>query len=454
MSNHNPFGNTDAFDEASDEDWGSLIEPSNKKPQTEIEVKPEEILQYIRKENLNFSKSDSPEVKTFYKKYGKTFAKQPTKRSVPLAELGNILHVLAIQSKPGGEFSDYWTKDKLYDFLGSFLDRHHQFLEEQTAEKSFFPLHTAMANRNVTFVLAVIDFKKLKNLESVLKQKRSGENYIQVALQASPSLLARIAQRCTELTLPVWEGLDKIGKESVTPLHTAVQRVYGLLLKGPLGNRLLAKAGTKAYTDAAKIYQEWKDQYLPQESKKHTYSANRKPGAIMSSEEVVGAEAEKGDQNGTAEDKEDTGPHSISRMDITRLMLRLIDFYEKSQSPLTQVETVKLFIKMCENALMSQSRTIDREKGVEVRETPYQKRLTELRTAWFQLVDFLNTDNIYVMDNFTTDEAAIRIVAIEDPVADTIRYHCMSRFSRDKIGKCLYQPGDGKHWIKSSIFYS
>jgi hypothetical protein len=450
MADHDPTKNEDAY-EGSDDDYAYVMTPMHE-IEKEVEVKPEEILTYIMEKNLEFSKPDSQEIKTFYSTYKKTFAKQQANRFV--AESGNLLHVLAIQSSPAGKFREYWTKDKLFDFLGCFLDQHYLFLEETTGERKDFPLHTAILNKNDSFTRAVLELKNLKNLKSVLVQTREGDNYIQVAVQASSSLMATVATRCTELTLPVWEGVDKIGKESVTPLHTAVQKVYRLLPKERLEDRLLAKPGHKMHSQAAEIYAKWKEQYVIKERKTHNQDVGdtkvgagaNQPVEASAVNEDADANGAKDDVNTTNQDDKDAGPDFVSRKDMTRLMFELISFYEKSQQPLSQVDTIKLFIKLCENALMSQSRIVDRKTMTTVRETPYQKRLAKLRTAWTQLVKALEKDNIWIKEDGITEEAAIRVVAIEDPVADTIRYHCLSRLNRDQIAKCLYQPGDGESW--------
>ena len=71
---------------------------------------------------------------------------------------------------------------------------------------------------------------------------------------------------------------------------------------------------------------------------------------------------------------------------------------------------------------------MDQNTKLEVRETPYQKRLAKLRIAWIQLVKALEHEQRMKLPF---------VLSRSDPVADTIRYHCVSRLNRDMIAKCL-----------------
>jgi hypothetical protein len=397
-------------EEGSDDEFSHVAAPE---PEAEkgVEVKPEDILARVRDEGLDFSKPDSDAVKAFYGEYSEPFAKQEARRVVE--EPGNLLHVLAVESAPNGRFSAHWTEERLSQFLRWFLQRHCAFLETRTSSKSNFPLHTAFLNGNHAFIRAILEFDDLKNLKRVLVQKKSNRNYIQVAFLANSPLVEDIARKCTELTLPVWNGSKASGKESETPLHVVVQKVHYGSPKKSLEHRLLAKVGSKDYGPVAKLFGNWK------------YVQERRKSKGDSSDNKV-----------------------VSPNDVADLLLDLIKDYQNAIG-MFQVGIVKLFIELSESTLEHQSReteSFDDGTIVDLRVTPYQERIMQLRFVWDDLITTIQKNGIFIEQEGTSDKAFRRVVT-EDPVADTIRYHCLRNFDRDKIARCLYQPGDGKSRI-------
>ncbi|KAJ8130648.1 hypothetical protein O1611_g2982 [Lasiodiplodia mahajangana] len=398
----------------------------------DIEDKPEDILARIVEESLDFSDDKSEAVESFYNRYKETFKKQETRRRTP--EPGNILHVLAkVRIQPGLSPS-YWTKEKLTQFLRWILGRHWALLESKIEESEWFPLHTAFRNENHAFIEAIIKFEGLKNAKAVFSQEKKARNYVQVAILAESPLLPVIAKKCAELTLPVWNGNPKaIGKGSETPLHIAVRRVLPVVAK-LLSNYLLAKPGTQYYSPIAELYSKWKLECATEQGNKN-YNASLTTTTQQHDPSTPGFTATPlNDMEPKPIDNK--LPINIPRECVAQLLLRLIK-YQQSQKSMSQVDVVKLFISLSETSLESQSVTTKKEAG----ETPYQERLARLEDAWEDINMALQGDKITVNNSGLGDEDALQMVINDDPIADTIRYHCLRHFDRDKIARCLYKPG-------------
>ena len=367
------------------------------------EIKPEVILNYVREKDLDFSQPDSSEIATFCSKFTDSLNRQ--KKGKQPEGPGHILHLLAEQSATEGSFANYWTQERLKHFLRWFFKHHWTFLEIPNNRKSHFPLHTAFMARNHVFIRVVLDDLSSEKLKKVLVQKTSGRNYIQVAYLACSPLLEVIAEKCTKLSLPVWRGSMMSGKESESPLHVAVKSILSKQTNESLQHQPLDEP-------VKQPFMKWIDSV--QERRK---------------------------RNGNSDNDMIASPN-----DIADLLISLIEDFQKGQDPISQVDVVKLFIRSCETALEHQSIRFDETRtglGVEIRATPYQERIAQLRNGWEILTDAIKRYGISIKPESTSDKAFRRVV-IEDPVADTIRYHCLRYFKRDKTTQCLYQPGDGK----------
>ncbi|KAL6831797.1 hypothetical protein V8C40DRAFT_159755 [Trichoderma camerunense] len=425
--------NRDKIDQGSDDEFYAVPKMVID-IEDEVEIKSETIIDEIVKSDINFSEPKSTVVERFYNKYKETFKKQEDRKAIP--EPGNILHVLASCSSPHDKSSDYWTSEKLTSFLRWILVDHSALLEGKIQDKKEFPLHRALFKRNHSFIQAVVEFDALKNAKTVLAQTRSRRNYIQAAIMAESPMVVSIARRCFELTLPVWNGSGKSGKESETPFHIAVRKVFHL--NGlSMDKVLLAEADIGEYSGIKRSYDEWKQQCVIKRRSKDD-SAPIQPLMIASQDN--GSTTDGSNNNSLA--KSERSIHHIPRESVVQLILQLIEENQKLKS-ISQVDIVKLLIELAQDSLESLSRT---DRGpIEVRETPYQERVARLGEAWDELIGILKKDNIHVDNSGLTEEEAMRSVVIGDPVADTIRYHCLRHFDRDKIARCLYQPGDERH---------
>ncbi|KAI1824956.1 hypothetical protein F4861DRAFT_538412 [Xylaria intraflava] len=428
-------------DEGSDDEFNSSARQSQKDADKEIEDKPEDILAHIVQENIDFSDEKSEKVESFYTRYKETFRKSNSQTRYAISEPGNILHVLAKGRFPTDESTAYWTKVKLTQFMRSLLHRHHMLLEVRV-EGDSYPLHIAFKSENHDFIQAIIEFDSLKNVGAVLRQKKKSRNYVQIAILLESPLLPAIARKCHELDLPVWNcDLNVAGKDSETPLHIAVRKVLRVQVseKEPLSDYLLAKPGSRDYTPIAKLYQRWKRECaLKQHGRDiRSFKSSSLANAIQ-----------PGVTNGTTDDTrlDNDGNSSLSsvpREYVVQLLVRLIDDYQQSRTSMSQVDIVKLLIDLSEDSLKAQS--IVRTADGDVRETPYQERIAKLWYIWEDLVEALEKDKIAVVDGGLGEEDAMQMVTINDPIADTIRYHCIRHFDRDKIARCLYKPGGERH---------
>ena len=361
----------------SDDEDDEFVPTAARKPREDgVEVKPESILRYVRDKALDFSEPDSDEITDFCREFTETLNRQENGRSPE--EPGNILHVLAEESAPKSKkFTEYWSYKRLSDFLGWVLQHHWSFLEIPIDRTSHFPLHTAFNNGNHVFIRLVLEFDELEKLKKVLMQKKLCRNYVQVALISQSPILGDIARKCTKLSLPVWSG-QSYGKESETPLHLAVKKVYSGEMKQLLQNQLLCH-----------------------------------------------------------------GRKTVSPNEVADHLIGYLKGSQNTQDSMAQADIVKLFIDHYENALAHQSRRYGKGTKIPVVVTPYQLRTAQLRKEWDELIETMKSEE-KTLEKEDTSEKAFRRVVIEDPVANTIKYHCLRNFDRDKITKCLYQPGEGK----------
>jgi hypothetical protein len=395
--------------EGSDSDDEFRIRKNRKLVIQQNEYQTKDILAEIVKLNLNFEEPESDEIKRFYTKYRETLRLQG-KRKSSVRDPGNILHVLAKDSAPNEESEQYWNEERLVSFMHWILNDHHDLLEGRTDARKDYPLFTALQEDNHTFIRAVLQFNGLKNVKSVLSQINDNLNYIHFAVLYRSPLVELFARKCAELALPVWNG-----PQNRTPLNAAVSEVFPPReFECTFSDELLTVNPT-----FANMYQKWKQEH-----------------DIVSSKQDVPVEATNG--TGPEIDK----PCPVSGEKIGQLLLRFVDLCQQSLKPISQVEIVKLFIDLSQDSLERQCRV---PKGPDTLMTPYQERIYRLKKAYDRLVPVLKKDNIAASYREMLEEDVMRMVVTKDPVAEAIRYHCLRHFDRDKIVRCLYQPGDERH---------
>ena len=269
--------------------------------------------------------------------------------------------------------------------------------------ESHFPLHTAFKENNHVFIQIALGSGESEKLKKVLMQKKGGRNYIQVALITYSPVLGDLVRKCIELSLQVWHGQKTSGRESETPLHIAIKKVYRMEI-----NTLIRK---KRLDDGliAELFGKWRKNV--QERREST--------------------------GNSSDDK------MVSSNDVADFLGCLIKDSQNAQDSMAQVDIVKLLIEQFDGALAHQSRREDEETKIEVVAMPYQLRAAHLRIEWDKWIDIIKEKGMSI-EREDTSEKAFRRAVIEDLVADTIRYRCLRYFKRDKIAQCLYQPGVGK----------
>ncbi|KAI1122612.1 hypothetical protein F5Y10DRAFT_253766 [Nemania abortiva] len=425
-------------DESGDDDLQWQPNPPRSDAKKKPEILPAEILADIRARDIDFSNPDSNEVQEFHKRYNETLSEQKDSKTVEGE--GNILHILATESSKFGEAGDYWDERKLSQFLKWLLKRHWEFLGAKNKLGQYYPLHTAIKNGNQTFIRAILGLEDLPNIKTVLAdQKCKDRGYVEVAVLSDSPMVEPIARRCAELSAQVWTSS---GRKGETPLHVAIAKICHSKGQPNLTKALICHAeDTENPSPAAKrVYDKWKQRHT---IKPFDNSEDSSVGAVKDTAKTVGEGAIDGyERNGN----HTLGP--VSRSDIVDLILEIICDYQHSQQPLSQVDTVKLFIELSDSfyALECRARRHQNEPGPG--RTPYQARIDKLKEAWKNVIDVITRDKIVIRERSTermTDEDALRMVMIRDPVADAIRYHCIRYYDRDRIARCLYQPGDERH---------
>ncbi|UKZ68919.1 uncharacterized protein TrAtP1_009937 [Trichoderma atroviride] len=129
---------------------------------------------------------------------------------------------------------------------------------------------------------------------------------------------------------------------------------------------------------------------------------------------------------------------------VADLLLKLVHDLQEPEGRMSQVQVIRLLIS-CRDTFLSDKGVVDCDIDNEATEelpeelTPYQMRLSDLKDAWKNLIEFLEQGDIRVSKRDM--DSALRLVIIEDPVADAIRSHCLHNFDRGRIAECLYQPG-------------
>ncbi|PNP51064.1 hypothetical protein THARTR1_08292 [Trichoderma harzianum] len=378
---------------------------------------------------LDFSKEDLGDVKQFYIKYRDSF-QQKTPRT--------FLHVLAERSAPGAETVEDWPKERLCSFMKWFLQHYNHFLEIRTesgVDSKDYPLHTAFSKRNYVFVEAVLSHPSIKNLQQVLEQKTTrNQTYIHLAISSKSPVVKLVAEKCKELRINnIWKGS---GEKRLTPLHVAVQQVHKFC--SILETNLSSGSNDSEQADSTSILSRVKS--LLKTGQESVPAAD---GNIINIVNIF-EDWKKAVLGSSGESR----ISAVKPKAVADLLLELICDHQKSEDRMSQVEVVELLISFCDTVLSEKGLVdfvTDNEAGETPEEppeelTPYQMRLSELKDAWEDLVEFLQDEGIHVSEK--DRDGALRQVVIKDPVADAIRSHCLHNFDRDRIAKCLYQPGE------------
>lgn len=388
---------------------------------------PESILNEAKE--LDFSKQNSVEVENFHKKYDNLFQRKAPK---------NFLHVLAERSAAGeaedaedAEDAEAWPKERLCSFMKWFLKNYSHFLTIKTesgVDSRDYPLHTAFSKRNYVFIEEVLTHPDIKILQQVLEQKTtSSQTYLHLAISSKSPVVKLVAQKCKEFsTDEVWKGY---GEQKLTPLHVAVHEVH----------KFFHIVETSYTSDSSELVQSDDEiilSHVKDVLKGGLESACSADNQIIETVSIF--------DKWKRENLSSGGESQVKPMAVADLLLELIHDHQKPEGHISQVEVLRLLISLCDTVLIDKA-IIDysdaENKATKSELTPYQKRLLQLKSAWLWLIYFLQKQSIGVSE--TDRDEALRRVEIEDPVANEIRSHCLHNFDRDRIAKCLYQPGDG-----------
>ncbi|KFY88353.1 hypothetical protein V498_06812 [Pseudogymnoascus sp. VKM F-4517 (FW-2822)] len=390
-------------------------------------VTPDSILNSAKE--LDFSKEDSGDFRNFHLSYRDTFRdKKPN----------DFLHVLAQRSAPQAETAKDWPEERLRTFMKWFLQHYSHFLTiriESGVDAKDYPLHTAFFKRNYVFIDTVLSHQNLKNLKQVLEQQTTmNQTYMQLAITSKSPIVKLVAEKCKELCInEIWKGS---GKNNLTPLHVAVQQVHKFY--NILGKSLDSNSKGSEHMDSERILSQVKG-VLKSDQKLATATDSYIISTVFIFDKWKKAFLSPGGESRTT---------AVNPKDVAVLLLMLIRDHQESEDRMSQVKVVELLISLCDAVLSDKGKVnFETDSGAggtlgepSVKLTPYQMRLLELKDAWDDLVWFLERQGI-MLSNKDRD-AALRQVTIEDPVANVIRSHCLHKFDRDVIVKCLYQAGD------------
>ncbi|KAK1240300.1 hypothetical protein MKX08_007742 [Trichoderma sp. CBMAI-0020] len=372
----------------------------NSSETNEIIPTPELILDEAKK--LDFSKQDSSEVEEFHVRYEDLFGQKTP---------NNFLHVLAKRSAPGeAEDAQGWPEERLRSFLKWFLKKYSQFLTIKTesgVDSTDYPLHTAFSKRNYVFIEEVLAHPDVKVLRQVLRQKTTrNQTYIHLAIASKSPVVKLVAQKCKEFRIiEAWKGY---GEKKLTPLHVAVREVHEFC--GIVETIVISNSDYSMECDGENI-------------------VSQVEGVLQSGLESAST----------------TDSQIIETVPIYGKWIKEnLSSGGESQVKPKALEVVKLLISFCDTILSDKGVVAFETENKATEEppeelTPYQMRQIELKDAWENLIIFLGQNNITVSEK--DRDGAFRQVIIEDPVADAIRSYCLHNFNRDRIAKCLYQPG-------------
>ena len=427
---------------------------------TEITISLDTVLQETKEifEQKDLSKRNGA-LQKFENKYREALAK--ASRKSDNKKDGNFLHILA-DSKD-------WTPEGLKVFVHWILDKYPKLLEVVQDKTRFNSMHAALFSENHAFVEAILGKANLKSLESILMQRCQYGNCLDHAIQRSSPLIGLMVTSCK-----LRPSLFKPVSGNNSALHWAVKKVSRydiekilcMSQEGPQG--VTAKFAESGYQNDNCEYVDLKPSHQmslsPEEaSRKTAVDWRQGSGQVVSQLEIVqllitahsDALEYKNDRNMTPYQMRE---HWIrSSKPLHKALYRHL--YSKTQDADSEDEDPDLEDEDPDtededpNIQDEDPDTKSEDPNVEDENSDFEGKVfgSEEENAKSEDDDSdanhksleLQEGNVYFED---IPETIIRKVVIDDPISSFIRYYSIREFPRNKIVKCLYQPGQGKSY--------